>query len=543
MENISYNIFNSLVSRNYDLVIDIDANVGQFNILHTGKLMIDKKIDTSAIKDYTELCRVFAEQLVVEDERECFIVDGHIDVVLSEINSKGIYVRTLHVKAGNRIQAEGLRVVKVSENRYLLSLINVNTFLERDWMTDEYSRVGFMVKAEELFKEEEYQQGYSMVYTNIKGFKAMNDLLGTFSGDMIIFMLRDILVRELKPVLLARLESDHFALITKTEYLTEEKFEQMCPQVYEEGFKRLPFTIRCGVYRIYDATKTIQHMIDRAKLAEKTIQNDHAVSYAFCNDKISADYMTRRKLISEVDVALERNEFKAYYQPVVDAKTGEIVSAEALIRWVHPTRGMVSPGQFVPAFEEEGLITQTDKFMIDSVIKFNAERMAQGKRVVPCAVNLSRVDFYNTKLMDSIGETFDLNDSVEDIIKFEVTESAYAELEKTAMLFLGQMVARGVSLMLDDFGSGMSSFSTLESFAFDVVKLDMGFISKIGESAKAEAIIKHVIGLSHDIGAKVVAEGVETQAQLEFLREADCDMIQGYYFYRPMPEEEFAALL
>ncbi|MDE5596212.1 MAG: EAL domain-containing protein, partial [Lachnospiraceae bacterium] len=130
-----------------------------------------------------------------------------------------------------------------------------------------------------------------------------------------------------------------------------------------------------------------------------------------------------------------------------------------------------------------------------------------------------------------------------DLLKLEVTESAYIVLESNAVSFLKEIKKLGIMVMLDDFGSGMSSMSTLESFEFDVIKLDMSFVAQIGKSTRSEAIIRHTIGLSHDIGASVVAEGVENEKQLAFLRDAGCDMIQGYYFYKPMPEEEFAKLL
>lgn len=258
---------------------------------------------------------------------------------------------------------------------------------------------------------------------------------------------------------------------------------------------------------------------------------------------MSKDYVSQRVFVSEIDKALENGEFLTYYQPIVDTLTGEIVSAEALIRWNSADKGMISPGQFIPVFEREGLITKLDSFMVSNVINFNIKRMREGKKVVPCAVNLSRVDFYDTKLLEIMKNKLSNQKNIQDMLKLEVTESAYAVLESDAIAFLNEMKKLGLALLLDDFGSGMSSLSTLESFEFDIIKLDMGFIRKIGRSAKAEGIIKHTIGLSHDVGAKVVAEGVETAEQLEFLKSVDCDMIQGYYFYKPMPEEEFEKLL
>ena len=152
-------------------------------------------------------------------------------------------------------------------------------------------------------------------------------------------------------------------------------------------------------------------------------------------------------------------------------------------------------------------------------------------------------DLFDTKLMGMLKQKLENQENVQDMLKLEITESAYAVLESDALAFLEEMRKLRLSFLLDDFGSGMSSLSTLELYDFDTIKLDMGFIRKIGKSKKAEAIIRHTIGMAHDMGAKVIAEGVEYEEQLDFLQAVDCDMIQGYYFYKPMPEEEFAKLL
>ncbi len=543
--NENARIFDSVVSDYYDWVLELDSESGRVEFFHISSMLLENGITPVNIDSFDELNELFAANLVVEEEKKPFLEQIQVNVILDEMRHKGSYVRTVHIDAGNGIMAESLRVsiIAGNERRLLVCLTDISMILDHDWMTDEYSRAGFLARAERMLKEPEYREGYSVVYANIQGFKAINDLLGTVSGDRVIFMERDVLVRELEPVLIARLESDHFALITKTANLSEDKMNKLCHQTYEEGSKRLPLLIRCGIYNIRNNERKAQYMLDRAKLAENSISSDHGIAYAVCDEKMSDDYVNKRVLISEIDNAFAKGEFATYYQPVVDAKTGEIVSAEALIRWKHSERGMISPGQFVPVFEKEGLITRIDGFMIDSVVAFNMNRMKRGERVVPCAVNLSRVDFYDTRLMEMLKHELGKHENIQDMLKLEVTESAYAVLESDAFSFLEEMKRLGLSLMLDDFGSGMSSLSTLESFEFDIIKLDMGFTKQIGKSAKAEAIIKHTIGLSHDVGARVVTEGVETKEQLEFLRSVDCDMIQGYYFYKPMPEEEFVKLL
>ncbi|MCM1090600.1 MAG: EAL domain-containing protein [Butyrivibrio sp.] len=547
--NESVRFFQTIVSDRYDCIMEVQPESGRVTFLHISDFWLAKGIIPVHIDTMEELNHILAERLVVQDEREPFLEQSTAEVILDEIAHKGGYVMTVHLDTGDEIKADNLRcsLIAGDKSRLLVSYTDISMILDHDWMTDEYSRSGFIAQAEKLLKEPEYREGYSVVYANVQGFKAVNDLLGLHSGDMVIFMTRDILVRALQPVLTARLESDHFALIVKTEKLTEERLEEMCHQCYEEESKRLPILIRCGICHIggegEEGEIKIQRMLDRAKLAENSLDPSHGNCYAVCDKRMSDDYVDRRRLISEIDNAFAKGEFRTYYQPVVDAMTGEIVSAEALIRWRHSERGMVSPGQFVPVFEKEGYITRIDSFMVNSVLAFNCERMQKNQKVVPCAVNLSRVDFYDVKLLEMLKTKLGNQEHVRDMLKLEVTESAYAELESDAISFLDEMKRLGLALMLDDFGSGMSSFSTLESFEFDIIKLDMGFISQIGKGRRVEAIIKHIIGLSHDVGAKVVAEGVETKEQLTFLQSVGCDMIQGYYFYKPMPEEEFAKLL
>lgn len=538
-------IFDTHVSDYYDWVLEFDKKDGKTIFYYISNFLLENGINPININTFDELIRLFSQQLIVAEEKEACLYQIQLPFILDEIRDKGNFVRTIHLGTEDGIKASNLRIKQIagSDNRLLACLTDITMILDRDWMTDEYSRSGFLVKTEQLLKNSEYSKGYSIVYSNIQGFKAVNDLLGTSSGDMVIFLEKDALIQTLNPVLIARLESDHFVLLTKTENLSNENLEKLCYQHYDEGTKRLPILIRCGIYNIHDATKKVAHMLDQAKLAEQSIPVDHGIPYAICNEKMSQDYVNQRIFVSELDNALEKGEFLPYYQPIVDAKTGEIVSAEALIRWNHSKKGMIPPGMFIPVFEKEGLTTKLDSFMANSVLTFNFQRMKKGQKIVPCAVNLSRVDFYDTKLLGMLKEKLQNHENIQNMLKLEITESAYAVLESDALVFLEEMKKLKLSFLLDDFGSGMSSLSTLELYDFDTIKLDMGFIRKIGKSQKAEAIIRHTIGMAHDMGAKVVAEGVEDKEQLAFLQSVNCDMIQGYYFYKPMPEDEFAALL
>ena len=538
-------IFETNVSDYYDWVVEINQVDGKLKFYHVSNFILENGILPTNVGTLEELTKLFVQNLVVGDEKEPCTEQLELNYVLAEIADKGNYVRTIHLDTPDGIRASSLRIKRIadSKDRLLACLTDITMILDRDWMTDEYSRSGFIARTEQLLKNPEYLEGYSIVYANIQGFKAVNELLGTQSGDMVIFQEKDALLHTLKPVVIARLESDHFALLTKTEYITEENMEKLSSQRYKEGTKKLPILIRCGIYHITDSSKKVSYMLDQAKLAEKSIPADHGIPYSICNEKLSQDYVNERFFVSELDRALEKGEFLPYYQPIVDTMTGEIVSAEALIRWKHTEKGMIPPGLFIPVFEREGLTTKLDSFMVNSVLNFSIERMQNGQKVVPCAVNLSRVDFYDTKLLSMLKKKLQNQENIQDILKLEITESACAVLESDAVTFLEEMRKLGLSFLLDDFGSGMSSLSTLELYDLDTIKLDMGFIRKIGKSSKAEAIIRHTVGMAHDMGAKVVAEGVEDKEQLTFLQSVVCDMIQGYYFYKPMPKEEFEALL
>ena len=421
---------------------------------------------------------------------------------------------------------------------------DITTALDHDWMTDEYARTGFVERASLFISELKEDDHYSLVYTNIKGFKAVNELFGDKSGDVIIFQTRDLLRKHLKPVIMGRLESDHFVLITSDDNLKDKNLKAMCKPVFKIESKEYNYEIRCGIYSISNSGKEITQLLAGAKLAEKTLGNGKGNRlYAYYDDAMKELYVKQRFLLSDFERGIADNEFKPFYQPIVDAITGEVLSAELLIRWRHKDFGMVSPGDFIPVIETEGKISILDSFMVRCAIDFIAKRTKAGEKIVPCAINLSRVDFYDAAFMEWIFDYIKESGIDPAMIRFEVTESAYADLESQAMEYLGRMKKNGIKILLDDFGSGMSSLSMLETFDFDVIKLDLGFIKKIGKNDKAEAIIASTINLAHLIGGKVTAEGVETIKQLNFLRRAECDYIQGYYFYKPLPEEEFAEVL
>ena len=535
-------IWRTLADDIYDFIFTLDTNTGICSYLHIGQKM-GNILHGSSLRYEDFVIRL--SLACVEEEQSSIIDQARLSVVKAEVAERGNFVRTMHTEAEDRRIAKLMRINPIPgrDGILLVTLFDITTALDHDWMTDEYARTGFLENARKALYNLPYDTAYSLVYTNVRGFKAVNEMFGNESGDMVIFLTRDVLRRRLFPIIMGRLESDHFVMLVERDRLSDANLRALTCQTFSDGNRQYNFDITCGIYDIHDREVSITTMIDRAKLAEKTIRDNGVVSFARFDDCVQMDYMRRRILLSDMKSSMESGEIMPFFQPTVRADNGEVVSAEALVRWYHHDMGMVSPAEFIPVIEHEGRISSLDIFMMDQALELTIKRHEQGLPMVPVAVNLSRMDFYDSYLMEFIKKSFSQNPLAAQYIHIEVTESAYADLEKRAMDYLNDFKSMGIKILLDDFGSGMSSLSTLETFAFDIVKLDMGFIRKIGIRPKAEAIIESTIKLAHALGATVTAEGVETEKQLEFLRRVGCDHIQGFYFYKPMALEDFLKIL
>jgi len=427
---------------------------------------------------------------------------------------------------------------------YYICCQDVTTVLGRDVVTGEYTRMGFINAASQIIQKGAPDQRYALIYFNVRSFKAINELFGIKAGDQalrqITAALKDSLLR---PLAIGRMESDHFTCLVAVENLDYDVLTGLCHQTYKRGGKLLHYTLSCGIYLTGKQAIGVSGMYDRAKMANERIQNEFARPYAVFNKVMRQEFLTREALNSELQHALTNREFKVYYQPIYDTRTRRIASAEALVRWIHPEHGIVSPGQFIPAFEKNGTISELDLYVTGHVHAFLEGRFETRRHLVPVAVNLSRVDFYDEAIMAAIQKHLKTSPLPRGLVNYEVTESAFVSLSENGLALLKEMKEAGARLLMDDFGSGYSSFSTMQAFSFDVIKLDMSFIQEVGQSQRADQIVQSMIELSHILGAKVVAEGAETAAQVDFLTAHGCDFIQGFYFSRPLPEAEFAALL
>ena len=546
-EDLHKKILEQLVQREYDYIcvidvkkqtvyVDVDVLGAEWN--WTGKelnyydardLLTEAFLDDNDSRDYRHSSDIpYIVERLEQQEEYSFMF--HFDVPGQRRNKKQWKFSYLN-------REEGL---------ILTTLKDVTILLEQDHLTGEANRYGFIRRARQVIRDTQLQCQFASMYFNIKGFKAINELFGTEGGDLALReVVRTIHHSKLYPYAIGRVEADHFVCLVDAANINYENLKEQLHQVLTIQQRSMDVYAVCGIYMIpeHERMESVSNMCDRARIAKDYIEDEYVQPYAVFDASMSSSYMERNDALRDLSHALEKKEFHVYYQPVYDAFSGEIASAEALVRWIREDGTMVSPGIFVPALEDSGRISQMDLFVERSVFSFLEERYHKGQFIVPVSVNMSQMDFFDKDMMASVFVDVSNTDLPVDYTRIEVTETAYSMVASNNRNVLLNMKNIGVKFYLDDFGSGYSSFSTIRDYDFDVVKLDMGFVQKIGTTARANAVIQAIIDMAHAIGSKVVAEGAETKEQVDALRDMKCDYIQGYYFSKPLSEEEFEALL
>jgi EAL domain-containing protein (putative c-di-GMP-specific phosphodiesterase class I) len=284
-----------------------------------------------------------------------------------------------------------------------------------------------------------------------------------------------------------------------------------------------------------------ENWIDRAKTACDRIRGDFSRHIAYYNNDFYEKAKYQERLINDIDDAIKNKDLKVYYQPKysIQGDTPVLRSAEALIRWQHPELGMISPGDFIPLFESNGLIQKLDRY----VWKEAAFQVGKWKKEngvsVPVSVNVSRMDIYYPKLRDEFIELLEINGLDKNELMLEITESAYADNAEQLVTVIEKLRIDGFLIEMDDFGSGYSSLNMLTTIPIDALKMDMKFIRNMQKDEKSMKLVELVIDIAKFLGIPVIAEGVETEEQLMLLKERGCDIVQGYYFSKPVPPEEF----
>ena len=412
-----------------------------------------------------------------------------------------------------------------------------------DHLTGLYSKEFFWQQLKEILLNNEEDE-YDIVCCNIENFKLYNDAFGAANGDRLLCEIAEFLTEKVEEhELLSRFRADRFMWVKKSEYIyNEEVFTALDQQI-----RQLPgagnLHMKWGIYKITDRSVPVEKMCDRVMLAVDSIKGKYLKHYVVYDDAMREKLLREQEIIEKMADSLEDHQFQIYLQPKICLHDGTLAGAEALVRWKHPEKGMISPGEFIPLFEKNGFITQMDQYVWEQTCVLIKEWKAKGYPVVPVSVNVSRADFYITDLteyMDALVRKYDLQPSD---LHLEVTESVYTENPIQILHMIEGLRSRGFVIELDDFGSGYSSLNMLNQMELDIMKLDMKFIQSEMMKPEDQGILRFIIDLAHSMKLSVVAEGIETGEQVERIKKLGCDYAQGYFFSRPVCVEEFEEIL
>ena len=433
------------------------------------------------------------------------------------------------------------RTIEFSEDRDLLH------WTERDSLTGLYNKEFFYRYAIQL---DAYHRDAptDSVLININHFHLLNERYGKDYGDEVLRSIGAGLLSIVEKTggIACRSEADHFLLYTPHRENYQELLDGISAALKAPaGGENHTVRLRMGVYSRVDKALDIERRFDRAKMASDKMRNNFAASVGFYDHSMHENEVLMEQLLEELPVALREEQFDVYYQPKFDVR-GEhpvLSSAEALIRWRHPRMGLISPGVFIPLFENTGLVRDVDYYVwLHAARQIRDWQDRLGIRL-PVSVNVSRIDLFDPHLTDKLqGIIVSTGLSYQDLL-LEVTESAYTDNPEQIIETVNQLRKMGFLIEMDDFGSGYSSLNMLSSLPIDALKLDMQFVRNAFRNQKGTRLLKSIIHLADFFDVTTIAEGVETAEQVSTLKAMGCDIIQGYYFSRPLPTAEFEAYM
>lgn len=417
-----------------------------------------------------------------------------------------------------------------------------------DHQTGLQGKDGFYREVRAILKHDHSKRQYLLMRCNIRHLKDINELYGYDVGSKLVKEVAKRLYQMTYPEgCCGRLGNNDFAYLMPSDYVNENQTawtEEVANQLEIRAYN---IDLVTGVYHIVDKTKSVDLMCDRADYAMSSIKQNYMVSYAYFTDVMEREIAEVRSIEADMYKALIENQFHVYYQPIYDLKKNEIMSAEALVRWIHPTRGLIPPDRFIKLFEKNGFVSNLDEYVLERVCKDLRRWEEEGKKLYPISVNISRVEFNDVDHMMRMNEIFIRSGVDRHLLRLEVTESDFASGNGQQMMaMLENFRKSGVKILMDDFGTGYSSLSMLHQMPLDMLKIDMRFLERgLDEldAAKGRSILRYTVQVAQSLGIPVVVEGVETEDQAEFLKSLNCECVQGFLYARPMEVQKYSALI
>ncbi len=412
--------------------------------------------------------------------------------------------------------------------------------VQRDPVSKAYNRAYFYEKAKEVIRESEEE--ICIVMMDIVNFKVVNDLYGLANGDKVLSQI----ARELEKLsqddvfFVSRFSGDHFYMCMKKADYETIKF----PKKFKTYLGNMDLNVNYGVFFVEGQKDVpINIMCDRASLAAHNKSKNHIDYIRYYSDEERMKILREQEIENEMEKAMDEKQFCVYVQPKYDLSKEEIVGGEALVRWKHPEKGMISPAEFIGVFEKNGFIIKLDYFVWEETCKLLAKLNREGYKGYPISINVSRAHFYGKGLLEKLTELIEKYGIDASELELEITETICAEDPEIIYSSVRKLQEAGFKVAMDNFGSGYSSLNMLKEMPLDIIKMDLKFLDGGDNIEKSHYILQTLIGLAHNMQLQVVVEGVETRVQVEFLRGIGSYCAQGYYFSKPVESSVYVEML
>lgn len=470
-------------------------------------------------------------------------VDGKLCNIAQDEDKKAISVRLLAANGDysyNNINCwldwEDGKVVKIFVMTDLLDLEEAyRIWIAKNYTADQNPML-FQEQAAKLIHDNPDKK-YAVIQFDVAKFKMITADFGEEKATELLEYFSSVLRAVCnKYQLFGRLSADIFMIVTP--YKDDKEIRDFVEELDKNllGYDGMSYRLVYGVCYVGDLTGGLRQYGDAAAMARQSIKSNALQKVAFYDNELKKNISTNKFIEDNMNSALENGEFVMYLQPKCNISDGKIVGAEALVRWIMPGYGVVSPNDFVPVFEKNGFIIKMDQYIWEEACKLIRKWIDAGVTPFPISINVSRRHLKNSdfvKVLDDLIEKYDIPKS---ILEIEITETAEEAGITNSMMLLKK---HGFTLLMDDFGSGYSSLNTLKDTQFDAIKIDRSFLMDFIGSDRGQKIVEHTIKMAKDIGIDMVAEGVETKEQAEFLNNCGCSVAQGFYYAKPMPVEQF----
>lgn len=431
---------------------------------------------------------------------------------------------------------------------YLISFISVIVSMQKttkviytDMTTGGNNWLYFVKKGNRLLKRIPASNNYAVIHFKMRKYRSFCTCFGVKEGEELIEKMYQVLKKYIKRnELMAYKQNAEFGLVLAytDERQLSERIEALA-SVLDAVLPKMKLYFAVGVYKVKRKDKDIEQLYNNAVLACDMLGEEAENRIVFYDVEMNNRRLWERKVEDDMDAALANHEFQVYLQPKISTAQETLAGAEALVRWIHPREGFIPPNKFIPIFERNGFILKLDDYMLEKIARQQARWIEQGRKVVPISVNVSRAHFAKEDLAEHICSIVDKYRVPHSVIELELTESAFFDDKQVLLETVKKLRKAGFIVSMDDFGAGYSSLNSLKELQLDVLKLDADFFRGADAQERGLLIVSEVIDLAKKLNMKIVAEGIESREQVDFLTEQECDLIQGYFFAKPMPISEF----